>query len=314
MSNLLFAANIVAPVFIIVFLGTFLRRRGIVSEHFNSLTSKVVFNVAMPALLFKELSNFPISEIINPLQMIFVITAVFIMFLLAWFISTLLCHNGQDQGAFIQGAFRGNFAIIGFAFVRNAYGEQALGGAAIILAIIMPIYNILSIIALTAPLRREKAFSVWLLLKSIATNPLIIALAAALPFSIFRIPLNSIVSQSINYVAALTLPLALIGIGSSLSFKSIHENQKLSIAAVLFKIVIMPALCTTAAIFLGFRGEELGILYFMFAAPTAIASYIMAAAMGSNAKLAGDIVLVSTIASIFTISVGIYILKAAGLF
>lgn len=314
MSNLLFTANIVAPVFIIVFLGTFLKKRGIVSEHFNSLTSKVVFNVAMPAMLFKELSNFPIGEIFNPLQMIFVIAAVFIMFLLAWLVSAFLCHDGQDQGAFVQGAFRGNFAIIGFAFVRNAYGEEALGGAAIVLAIIMPMYNILSIIALTVPLRREKALSVLMLVKIIAANPLILALAAALPFSILRIPLHSIISQSINYLAALTLPLALIGIGSSLSFKSIRENQTLSIAATLFKIVIMPALCTTAAVLLGFRGEELGILYFMFAAPTAIASYIMAAAMGSNAKLAGDIVLVSTIASIFTISTGIYILKAAGFF
>lgn len=314
MSNLLFTANIVAPVFIIIFLGTFLKKRGIVSENFNSFTSKVVFNVAMPAMLFKELSNFPIGEIFNLLQVIFVIAAVFAMFLLAWLVSAFLCRDGRDQGAFIQGAFRGNFAILGFAFVRNAFGEQALGRAAIVLAVIMPIYNILSIIALTAPLRKEKALSVWMLIKIIAANPLILALAAALPFSIFRIPVHSIISQSINYLAALTLPLALIGIGSSLSFKSIRENQKLSIAAASIKIIVMPVLCTTAAVLLGFRGEELGILYFMFAAPTAIASYIMAAAMGSNAKLAGDIVLVSTIASIFTISVGIYLLKALGYF
>jgi malonate transporter and related proteins len=313
-SNLLFTANIVAPVFIIVFLGTLLRQRGVVSEHFNSLTSKVVFNVALPAMLFRELSNFSIREIFNPVQIIFVLAAVFFMFLLAWVSSSFLCQDGKDQGAFIQGAFRGNFAILGFAFVRNAFGEQALGRAAIVLAIIMPLYNVLSIIALTVPLRREKALGVGMLVKSIAANPLILALVVALPFSLFHIPVHSIISQSIEYLAGLTLPLALIGIGSSLSFKSIHENRKLSIAASLIKIIIMPALCTTAAVFLGFRGEELGVLYFMFAAPTAIASYIMASVMGSNGKLAGDIVLVSTIASIFTISFGIYLLKTLGYF
>jgi malonate transporter and related proteins len=198
--------------------------------------------------------------------------------------------------------------------VSNSYGERALGCAAVILAVIMPLYNILSIIALTAPLHRDKALGFWTTIKTIVTNPLILALVAALPFSIFHIPLHPIISQSTEYLAAMTLPLALIGIGSSLSFKSINESPMLTIAASLIKLVVMPALCTTAAVLLGFRGQELGILYFMFAAPTAIAGYIMASALGSTGKLAGDIVLASTMASLFTISAGIYILKAAGLF
>ena len=154
----------------------------------------------------------------------------------------------------------------------------------------------------------------WHTVFKILTNPLILAAVVALPFSFFEIPVHSIVTQTIDYLAGMTLPLALIGIGSSLSFASIKQDRALAIAATIIKIIVMPAICTTAAIVLGFRGQELGLLFFLFAAPTAIASYIMAYALGSNGRLAGNLVLVSTMASMVTISIGIIILKSLGYF
>lgn len=314
MANLIFTANIVAPVFIIVFLGIFLRRRGIIHEQFNSMTSKLVFNVAMPSLLFQKLSSIPISEIFNLKLIVFIMSALTFMFGLSWAVSGIFAHNGKDQGAFIQAAFRGNFAIMGFALINNAFGPQALGHAAIVLAVIMPLYNVLSIIGLTVPLHREQSMGLLHTIVKIITNPLIIAAVIALPFSIFNVPVHSIVTRTIDYLAALTLPLALIGIGASLSFQSVIGDRTLTAMATAMKIIIMPVLCTTAAILLGFRGQNLGILFFLFAAPSAIASYIMAEALGSNGRLAGNIVLVSTLSSLFTISLGIFILRSLGYF
>jgi malonate transporter len=314
MQNILFSATIVAPVFIIIFIGVFLKQRRIIGESFNSVTSKMVFNVAMPALLFQELSDIPIDEIFNPRQILFVVAALCSMFMLSWIISLFICQNGADQGAFIQGSFRGNFAILGLALIYNAFGAEALANGALVLAVIMPLYNVLSIIALTVPLHREKSMRPWHTILKIVTNPLILAAAIAIPFSIFRLTIHSIIHTTIGYLAGMTLPLALIGIGSSLSFSSVRQDRALSLAAMLLKNIIMPVICTVAAILLGFRGQELGILYFLFAAPTAIASYIMAHAMGSNGRLAGNIVLVSTMASLLTITAGIYILRSLGYF
>jgi malonate transporter and related proteins len=309
MENIIFTARVVAPVFIIIFLGLILKQRGLIDERFNAVTSKVVFNVAMPALLLQKLSSIPITEIFNFKQVIFVIAAICITFSLAWLFSFFFTKDGRDQGAFIQGAFRGNFAILGFALIRNAFGAGALGNAAIVLAVIMPIYNVLSIICLTAPLQQASSASVWKTLVSILTNPLIIAAAIALPFSIFQIPLHPIITTTTDYLAGMTLPLALIGIGSSLSLKSMHGDRKLTIWASIYKLLVLPLLCTATAIWFGFRGQELGILFFLFASPAAIASYIMAEALGSNGRLAANIVLVSTLLSLFTISVGIFILR-----
>ena len=314
MANIIFTASVVAPVFFIIFLGLFLKQRGLVDEKFNAVTSKVVFNVAMPALLFQKLSSIPIAEIFNIRQVIFVAAALCVTFVLAWLYSLFFCKNGRDQGAFIQGAFRGNFAILGFALVYNAFGADALGNAAIVLAVIMPMYNVLSVICLTVPMHRESDVGILHTVISIARNPLILAAVAAIPFSIFQIPLHHIVTTTIDYLAGMTLPLALIGIGSSLSLKSVHGDIKLTILASIFKLVFMPLVCTTVAIWLGFRGQQLGVMYFLFAAPAAIASYIMAAAMGSNGRLAGNIVLVSTLFSLVTISAGIFILRSLNYF
>jgi len=314
MQNIVFSATIVAPVFLIIFLGLFLKYRGIIDERFNAVTSKMVFNVAMPALLFQKLSSIPIEEIFNPWQLLYIIGALCFMFALAWAISLFICNNGADQGTFIQGSFRGNFAILGLALVYNAFGSEALAHGALVLAVIMPLYNVLSIIALTVPLHREKSLTPRHTFIKILTNPLILAAVVSLPFSIFQIPVHSIVTQTIDYLAGMTLPLALIGIGSSLSFTSVRQDRALTLAATITKIIVMPLVCTTGAVLAGFRGQTLGIMYFLFAAPTAIASYIMAYALGSNGRLAGNIVLVSTMVSMVTIAVGIFILKSLAFF
>ncbi|MBN1464470.1 AEC family transporter, partial [candidate division KSB1 bacterium] len=235
MQNIIFSASVVAPVFIIIFIGIFLKQRGIIDESFNSVTSKMVFNVAMPALLFQELSDIPIDEIFNLRQIIFIVAALSFMFILSWSVALFICKNGADQGAFIQGSFRGNFAILGLALIYNAFGSGALANGALVLAVIMPLYNVLSIIALTVPQHREKSLRPGHTVLKIATNPLILAAIVAIPFSLFQMPIHPIITTTIDYLAGMTLPLALIGIGSSLSFASVRQDRALALAATLLK-------------------------------------------------------------------------------
>jgi predicted permease len=75
------------------------------------------------------------------------------------------------------------------------------------------------------------------------------------------------------------------------------------------KIVLVPLLFTCGAYLFGFRGGDFIIMFILFASPTAILSFIMADTMGANAKLAGTIILISTVFSVFTISLGLMILK-----
>jgi malonate transporter len=312
MQNLIFSLQVVAPVFIIVFLGVLLKRWQLINDLFITTSIKLAFNIAMPALVFIKIAETDFFQVFQPGQITFVLTATLISFLFAWLVSGYLTDNGRSKGAFIQGSYRGNYAIIGFAVILNMLGENGLAKAAIILSFVMPLYNVLAVIALTVPTRNEKNTHQGKIIKEILTNPLIIAAVLAFPFSFFNIPLHPILANTGNYLAALALPLALISIGGLLSFRSIQKRMREAFAAVFLKIVLFPLLFTALAYQVGFRGDDLGIMYVLFASPTAIASFIMAKAMDSDAELAANILLISTLGSVFTISIGVFILKSAG--
>ncbi len=313
LSNLLFSLNAVAPVFLIISLGYFLKKIGMIEDSFIDTTSKVVFNVAMPALVFSKLAtaDFQSTFRVKPVLIAYFGTIAF--FGIAWLIALLLTKDGKDQGAFIQASFRSNFAIVGFAIIFNMFGESGLSKAALLLAFVMPLYNILAVIALTTTTNQSNRIPIKRTIKEVITNPLIIAAFVAIPCALLHIKIPFFVAKSIDYLAAMTLPLALIGIGGSLYFRSIRKNFSLTFAGTAIKIIILPLILTAVTIFLDIRGEMAGVLFVLFASPTAIASFIMARAMGANSELAGNIVVTTTLGSILTISLGIFLLKSFSL-
>jgi predicted permease len=270
--------------------------------------------VTLPSLVFIKLSIVDFKTAFDIDQIIFIYTGTVFYFFFLWFLSILFIDDGKNRAVFIQGSFRSNYAIIGIALIANMFGDHALGKAAMVLAFIVPLYNVLSVIALTLPVRKEKQFSFGKTVSEITTNPIILAALVALPFSHFQIRLPQTLFKTVDYIAALTLPLALLGIGGALNFESIKKNSTIAIFSALIKIVIIPLTLSFLAYKFGFKDEDLGIMFLLFASPTAIVSYIMAKAMGCNSDLAGNIVLMTTLGSILTISLGIYVIRSFGLF
>lgn len=313
LDNILFTANIVAPVFLIIALGYFSKRMKIINENFVDVTSKFVFSVSLPALVFMQITGMDLSKAIYFPQIIFIYIGTILTFILIWLISIPFIKDGKDRSVFVQGAFRSNFAIVGFAIISNLFGTIALGKAAIILAFILPLYNVLAVIVLTVPLRNTNQLNFYPILKEILLNPLIVAVIAGIPFSYFAVKLPSLILTTGKFLSDLALPLALIGIGGSLNVEQIKKASALAFTSSLIKLILVPLILTSAAYFIGYRGIDLGIMFILFACPTAIVSFIMAEAMGANSKLAGNIVLISTLGSVFTISAGIIILKSFGL-
>ncbi|MGB5287808.1 MAG: AEC family transporter, partial [Ignavibacteriaceae bacterium] len=183
----------------------------------------------------------------------------------------------------------------------------------IVLAFILPLYNILAVIILTVPLRKERKLNLRSTLIEIVLNPLIVAVIIGLPFSYFKLNIPSVLNLTAGFLSELALPLALIGIGGSLNLENIKKASGLAFTSSAIKIILVPTVLTLGASYFGFSGLDLGIMFILFACPTAIVSFIMAEAMGANSKLAGNIVLISTIASVITIAAGIVILKELSL-
>ena len=312
-DNIIFTGNVVAPVFLLVALGYFVKRIGVINENFVEVTSRFVYSVSLPALVFINIVEIDLSEAIDFNQIIYIYSATLVSFFLIWLISIPFIKEGKNLSVFVQGAYRSNFAIVGFAIVSKLFGNFALGKAALVLAFILPLYNILAVIILTVPLRKERKLNLKNTLYEIMFNPLIIAVVIGLIFSYFKIVIPSFINSTIGFLSELALPLALVGIGGSLNLQNIKKAQGLAFTSSAIKVILVPLILTLGAYYFGFRGIDFGIMFVLFASPTAIVSFIMAEAMGSNSKLAGNIVLISTVASVFTIAVGIVILKELAL-
>ena len=310
LDTLLFTSNIVAPIFFIVFLGYLLMRLRVIDQNFVTTASKLVFTITLPALVFMSISRMDFQAVFNPVLLGYFVIGTLITFTLLWQISKRFIRRPEDLGVFIQGAFRGNYGIVGLAVSFNMFGDSGLAQASLLLACVIPLYNVLSVLALTLPMQQQgNGINISQPLIEIARNPLIIAVVLALPFSYFGWGLPLVGNKIGNYFANLTLPLALLAIGGSLNLKSLRDTSGESSWATLIKLIIMPLILTAGAWLYGFRGQDIGILFVLFGCPTAAASFIMAKGMGGNAQLAANIVLTTTLGSLLTLSGGIYLLR-----
>ncbi len=309
MSDFLLLLSSTAPVFLIIILGIVLRFLGQIDDNFVKISSKLVFNYSLPAFIFLKLTLKDVSQEFNTSFVLFAVISTIIYFGLCWVVGKALSNDGKKVSAIIQGAFRSNFAIIGFALITNVYGPEAITKPALLLVFALPLFNVLSIVALTFPLQHKGNDRIKNSIIEILKNPLFLAVVFSVPFSLLKVHIPEVVVKSGDYLARIALPLALIGIGGSLNFSYLKDSLKESIIASLIKIVFIPAIFTPLAVWYGFRGIELLTLFILFGTPTAIASFIMAGAMGSDLKLTGNIVVLSTVGSVITITVGLFILR-----
>ncbi len=308
-DTLLFTVEITVPIFMIVFLGAFLRRINFINEDFIEISSRLVFNITLPALLFTSIIKLDVSQVFDPLQIVFSVLGTIGVFALLWWLSGVYIHEGDRRGVFVQGSFRSNLGITGLALSANMYGDSGLAMASLLMAALTPLYNVLSVFALMASDRKGEPINWRGIFLGIARNPLILSISIAVLFAHFNVELPDVLMKTGSYFSAMTLPLALLSIGGTLSLKALSKASLLSLVATLLKLVAIPALLTVGALFAGVRGEALGIMFLMFASPTAAVSFVMSRAMGGDSELAASIILMTTLGSLLSISAGIFILR-----
>ena len=190
---ILFALNIVLPNLMLMGLGFFMRKKGQVSKDFIDQASKLVFNYALPCLLFFSV----IQSKVNFSEQFYLIAAGLAVTLLLYFGAELYARyfieRPEDKGVFVQGVFRSNMAIIGLATVANAYGTEGLSIGAVYMGVITLVFNILAVITLSRTtvdpeadpkqVARHENYAV-MISKKLFTNPLILALIAAFGYKI----------------------------------------------------------------------------------------------------------------------------------
>ncbi len=307
MENLILSVNVVLPLFLTMALGYLLKRIGMFDDNTLKVMNSVTFKAFLPLLLFYNIYKTTLQGALNLKLMAFAFISVIIIFVLLCFIIPSIEKDNKKRGVLIQGIFRSNFVIFGIPVAASLFGENKIGVVAILIAIVVPLFNMLAVISLE--MFRGEKLDIKNTLKGIITNPLIIASIIGLSFLFLGIRLPIAIEKSVIDISKIATPLSLILLGASFAFKDVKTHLKQMIIGVTSKLIIVPSIFMPISIALGFRNVELIALLLIFASPTAISSFTMAEKMDGDSELAAQIIVFTSAFCILTVFLWIFVLK-----
>jgi predicted permease len=315
LNDLLFSANVVVPIFLLIMLGYVLKKLKMWTVNFLQVANTLCFKVLLPVLLFYNVATADIFEVFNGTLILYVCLCACVLCGLLFIIVPIFVKRNDRRGVMIQGTFRSNFLLFGVPLGLSIGGDEGAVLAAVVAALYVPIINMLSVISLysfsDAPNKNLKSA-----LFDIVKNPPIIGGVSGIVFSIIRnyigFELPTMIDTTLFNIKSTATPFAFIILGGDLKFSHLLRTIKYSICSVLGKIIIIPAIMIPLSALLGFDKLSMAILIAVFATPNAVSSYAMARTYEADHELAGEIITLGTLLSIFTIFIFITISKSLG--
>ena len=303
MDSFLIALNAVMPTFLLLAFGYFLRNAHFVDGAYLKKTNALTFKFFLPVLLFNNIYKTQIAEVFDGTMFLFGVLCLVV---------PRVVREPRQRGVVIQGLFRSNYVIFGVSLVTNVFGEAHAAAASMLSAVLVPMYNVLAVVALAFFTSGERV-PLKSTLKSIALNPLILAGVLGVLASLVGLKFPTFLETALNDVARLATPLALIVLGGDFSFKSARGNIRLAMTVVAIKLVVIPLVFIPLAVMAGIRGANLLALSLAWETPVAVSSYIMAQQAGADDQLAGQLVVISSVCCIPTVFLMIFILQSLAL-
>ena len=311
MSNLIYSINATLPIFLLIILGKVLKTTKIINDEFTKTADRYVFRIALPALLFSDLTENNVGSAFDGKYVLFCFSVTIFSIAVLWGLTEKFMKNEEQKGAFIQGSYRSSAAILGLAFINNMY--DSVGMAPLMIIGCVPLYNIFAVIILTLkgdnggkkPNMKETFINVM-------KNPILLSILIALPFALLNLHFPSFVNKAIGSVANTATPLALISIGASFEGKKALKKMKPTLLASFIKLILLAGLFLPLAVFFGYRNQELMALLVMLGSPTTVSSYIMAKNTGNDGTLTSSIIVLTTLLSSLTLTLWIFVLKSFG--
>ena len=322
-ENLAISVNAVLPLIICMAAGYLFRRIKLVDEGFCRKCNTFCFKTFLPLMIFMNVYNSDLESAVQPGAFLFAAAAVLVIFAAAFLIIPRIVRKGSvdsagspvsaasRQAVLIQCIFRSNFVIFGYQVVANVYGAGEAAVASVMAAIVVPLYNVLAVIALEYFTNSKNGLRPVIL--GIIKNPLIIGAVAALLFKLSGLTLPAPLYTGLSDMAGMATPLALVVLGGTFHFDALRRNAGALAIGTLGKIVVSPLIMVPIAAALGFRDANLLSLVIVFASPAAVNSYTMAAAYGHDPELAGQLVVVTSVLSMVSVFGWIFLLRMLGL-
>ncbi len=307
-AALFYAALAVSvPTFSWVLLGLLLSRAGLLPPAVISVTSRLAFNVGLPVMLFSGAAQVDYTDLANARYVLVGVIATLLTFAMAWSYTRWRAHPRPLQGIFTQAAFRSNLAIIGVALAVSAYGERGPLLAALPVALMTLLYNVLAVSVLNITLGSRTSLPG--ILADIVRNPLILGIGSGVALSLSGLPQPGIIVPLSAGLSAFFLPLMLVCIGGAMKLSGLRDAGWFTWEASAWRLCVSPLLTVLLALALGVEGEQLGVLFLLVSSPVAASSFVMVVAARGDGVLAANIVVLTTLLSALTVTLGLFVLS-----
>lgn len=300
--------NTIIPIFSVIVLGLLANRRGFIPVEFIVPANRLVFYLAIPAMVFRSISKTPLHASFNLQVIMFTLLSIIIIAAAASITGLTARINRKSLGAFIQSSFHGNLGYVGLAVSYYYLGDKGLAVASIIAGFVMILQNVLSTSALQLCVDLGgKRKNNLIILKNISSNPVIISAIAGILFAVFEIHVPVFIGRSLDIISRMALPTALLIIGGTLSFDLIQSKMKIAAPAAVFKLVILPAVGLFFFKSLHMPSEHYLPALILLASPTATITYVLNSEMKGDPDSAAAAISLTTLLSAISFTIWLHI-------
>ena len=286
----------IGPLFALILAGLALRCSGFPGDAFWPAADRLNYFVLFPSLLVTSLAKAPLGDPALLKIAVAIYLAIAITCAVFWVARAMRRWPPRRFGPLLQGAIRFN-TYLGLAVIGSVFGSTGLAFAAVVIAVLVPTVNVLSVIALTA----GDGVRPVTLLASVAKNPLILACLLGIFATLTGWGLPFGADRFLGLLASASLPLGLLCVGAALRLAAARAETPTLLANALVRLIAMPSLAAFAATVMGLDGTARAVMVIVFALPTAPTSYVLTTQLKGDAGLMAGLVTLQTLLSAVTL-------------
>ncbi len=317
------AANAILPILLLIVLGYVLKRVGFLTPEFLRVGNRLVFRCALPIMLFLNVYGIDTLENVRFDAVLYACAVTVVVFFVGLFLVILTVKDHHRRGPLWQCFFRSNFVLIGLVLANALGGSEAEGVAAVLAAFIVPLFNVLAVFSLSVFMKDESQVrpSFGRLMIKIVKNPLIVGALAGLLALCVRMLQTHIVGcvafslerdipflfEGMAMLKQVATPLALIILGGNFEFSAVRGMKKEIVIGTVGRLIAVPLIGIGGAVLLthfgvfSFGVNEFPAFVAVFGSPVAVSSAIMAEEMKNDGQLAAQLLVWTSVFSVFTV-------------
>lgn len=328
----MYSARAILPILLIIALGHCFARFGSWERAFYLELNRLCFRFFLPVQLFCNIYNAENFSILNWRLMGYILLGIVVCLGVGVACAFVFPMKKDQRGVVAQAAFRSNHTVLGLPLVNALGGEAAMPFASLATATCVPVFNVLAVICLTCFTPRKSEGNVWKgILRGIVCNPLIWGCLLGVACCCIRQLLPQVDGQPaflirrdmtvvydvLTMLSKVASPVMLFVLGTTLDFSAIHDFFPQLTLGIVLRLVAAPVLMIGTAVLLRtplhLTKLEIPTMLAIFASPVAVSSAIMVQQIGGDVQLANQLIIWTSVLSMLTIFVIVFILRAMGL-